>query len=92
MSKKDMRKKLQGIALRDSLFKTVPVLVIVVKVHPIYKKRYLQNRKFLVHTDWEIKKGQKVTIQEGKPISKQKSWQVVKVASGQDGSAKKETQ
>lgn len=70
-------KKLTGIALTDSRDKTVKILVSRLRVHPIYKKRQYFRRTFLVHTDMEIKKGQKVTFASTRPISRRKSWKVV---------------
>ncbi len=71
------KKVLKGIALRDSVNKTVQVLVESLKTDPMYQKRYRTGKKFLVHTNAEIKKGEKVSISQTRPISKRKSWQVV---------------
>lgn len=78
-SKDKKIKKLTGLAVRDAKEKTVLVEVTFVKIHPIYKKRYFRSRKYLVQADMEVKKDQKVIIQEGKPVSRRKSWQVIKV-------------
>ncbi len=72
-------KKLSGVALRDSLDKTVKVQVNYTKIHPLYQKRYTVSRKFLVHTDVEVKKNQQVIIEESKPVSKRKSWKIASV-------------
>jgi len=71
-------KKLSGIALRDTKDRTLSVEVTTVKLHPVYGKRYKRIRKFLVHSDVEVKKGDKVTIEETRPISKKKAWKVIK--------------
>ncbi|MEK7142854.1 MAG: 30S ribosomal protein S17 [Patescibacteria group bacterium] len=68
------RKKLVGVALSDSRNKTVKVLVSRIKKHPRYQKRYKQSKKYLVHTEIEIKKSQDVVIIPTRPISKRKSW------------------
>lgn len=77
--KKQSRIQIVGIALRNVLDKSVLVEVTRLKEHPLYKKRYQVSRKFLVQSDLEVKKGQKVIIQECRPISKRKAWQVVKI-------------
>ena len=53
--------------------KTIGVEVMQIWRHPLYKKALRKNKKFLVHTkDQEISLGDKVKIQETKPISKRK--------------------
>jgi len=74
---KKIIKKLTGVALADSRNKTVKILISRLKIHPIYKKRQYFRRTFLVHTDMEIKKDQKVTFAPTRPISRRKSWKVV---------------
>lgn len=78
MPNKQAVKKLNGIALSDSRNKSVKVRANFIKAHPIYQKRVVRRRTFLVHTDQEIKKGQKVIIFPTRPISKRKSWKVIK--------------
>lgn len=77
MPRDKSRKILSGIALKDSTNKTVVVLVNFIKTHPIYRKQYKVSRKFLAHAEKEIKKGQKVSIESSRPISKNKSWKVI---------------
>lgn len=77
MSKSKATKKiLEGIALGDSVNKTVVVSINSIKIGRIYKKRYVTAKKYIVHTDIEVKKGEKVKITETRPISKKKSWKV----------------
>lgn len=77
MSNEPAIKKLIGIALANSRNKSVKVEANFIKAHPIYGKRVVHRRTFLVHTDQEIKKGQKVIISPTRPISKRKSWKVI---------------
>ena len=77
-------RKLTGLALRDAKEKTVSIEVMNVKIHPLYQRRYLKTKKYLVQTEIEVKKGQKVIIQESRPVSRKKSWQVVKVIEKKD--------
>ncbi|MCA9385818.1 mitochondrial small ribosomal subunit protein uS17m [Candidatus Dojkabacteria bacterium] len=74
-------KKLQGVVTGLSSEKTVKVTVEIKKPHPRYGKIVKSNKTYLVHNDPEvglgvegIVLGDEVTIQEYKPISKNKSF------------------
>ena len=59
--------------------KTVVVSVENIKVHQKYKRRYKFHKKYKAHfTEGEYQVGDKVMIEEGRPISKDKKWIVVK--------------
>ena len=73
-----MSKKLKGVVVSDSMDKTVVVLVSRHVKHPKYKKYIIKSKKFKVHDEKnEYKKGDKVIIQECRPISKDKHWRVI---------------
>ena len=73
------KKTLQGIVVSDKMQKTVVVEVESIKEHPKYKRRYKTHKKFKAHDEkGEFHIGDKVIIEESKPISKDKSWIVVK--------------
>jgi small subunit ribosomal protein S17 len=80
-SKKAPEKKgrlLKGVIVSDKMDKTVVVLVNRYKEHPKYKKRYKVSKKYKVHDEKnEHKIGDKVVIQENRPISKDKRWIIV---------------
>lgn len=76
---KKISQTLKGVTINDSKDKTVKVLISSVKVHPLYRKRYLCRRKFLAHTEQDIKKGQKVVLAKIRPLSRHKAWKVVEV-------------
>jgi len=68
---------LKGIVASDKMDKTITVLVTRYKEHPKYKKRYKVSKKYKAHDEKnEYKKGDKVIIQETRPISKNKKWTV----------------
>ncbi|GMX58398.1 MAG: 30S ribosomal protein S17 [Candidatus Microsyncoccus archaeolyticus] len=73
------KKKLTGLIVSNKMDKTVVVKVERIKEHPIYKRRYKVHKKYKAHVedskDFEI--GQKVMIEECKPISKDKKWIVI---------------
>jgi small subunit ribosomal protein S17 len=58
--------------------KTVVVKVDRVKVHPKYQKRYTVSKRYKAHDEKnEYKVGDKVIIEECRPLSKEKRWRVV---------------
>lgn len=73
------KKKLTGLIVSNKMDKTIVVKVERIKEHPIYKRRYKVHKKYKAHVenskDFEI--GQKVMIEECKPISKDKKWIVI---------------
>jgi small subunit ribosomal protein S17 len=72
------KKTLKGIVVSDKMDKTVVVLIERIKQHPKYRKRYKISKKYKAH-DPENKYhvGDKVLIQEFRPISKDKNWIVI---------------
>ena len=70
---------LSGKVVKKSGNKTISVLVTRQTTHPIYKKIIRVSKKYLAHdSDNKIIVGDSVRIQETKPISKNKSWEVIK--------------
>ena len=70
---------LSGKVVKKSGDKTVSVLVTRQTTHPIYKKIIRVSKKYLAHdVDNTIAVGENVKIQETKPLSKNKSWEIVK--------------
>ena len=72
------KRQLTGIIISNKMTKTVVVKVEKLKEHPKYKKRYKISKKYKTHTDQEHQIGDKVIIEECRPISKDKRWRVVK--------------
>ncbi len=71
-------KKLKGIVVSDTMNKTIAVLVNRYVKHPKYKKYIKRSKKYKVHDEKnEYKKGDKVIIQECRPISKDKHFKVI---------------
>ena len=70
---------LSGKVVKKSGDKTVSVLVTRQTTHPIYKKIIRVSKKYLAHdADNTIALGENVKIQETKPLSKNKSWEIIK--------------
>ena len=73
------RKKFEGIVISDKMEKTVVVKVIRKFPHPLYKKISSYSKKYKAHNEKnECKIGDRVIIEECRPISKTKRWRVVK--------------
>lgn len=73
------KRKLIGTIVSDKSQKTVVVKVERIKKHPKYKKRYKVFKKYKAHNEkGDYKVGDKVVIEECRPISKDKKWQVIK--------------
>ena len=70
---------LTGKVVKKSGDKTISVLVTRQTTHPVYKKIIRVSKKYLAHdSDNNVIVGDSVRIQETKPISKNKSWEVIK--------------
>ncbi|NQU83019.1 MAG: 30S ribosomal protein S17, partial [Parcubacteria group bacterium] len=69
----------EGTIISDKMQNTVVVKVEKVKQHPKYLKRYKVYRKYKAHVvDEGFVIGDKVVIEECRPISKDKTWRVIK--------------
>ncbi len=59
--------------------KTVVVRVESTKEHPKYRRRYRLHKNYKAHVkNGEYQIGDKVIIEECRPISKEKNWKVIK--------------
>ncbi|MCQ2734473.1 MAG: 30S ribosomal protein S17 [Alphaproteobacteria bacterium] len=69
---------LQGVVVSDKQDKTVVVSVERQVMHPVYKKIVKKSKKFAAHDENnQCKIGDRVSIEECRPISKHKSWTVI---------------
>lgn len=72
------KRVLQGVVTSDKNDKTVTVLVERRIKHPLYKKTIRSSKKYAAHDEQNrAKEGDVVRIEESRPISKSKKWQVV---------------
>lgn len=72
------RRILQGVVVSDKTDKTVTVQVTRRVMHPLYKKFIRRSKKYHAHDETnEYKLGDIVRIEETRPISKTKTWQVI---------------
>ncbi len=76
---KKNRRTLTGVVVSDKMDKTVSVLVDRFVKHAKYGKFMKRSKKHKAHDESNAYKiGDKVTIEECKPISKDKSFKVIK--------------
>ncbi|MDG1074702.1 MAG: 30S ribosomal protein S17 [Methylophilaceae bacterium] len=73
-------RSLSGRVVSDKMDKTVTVLVERKVKHPLIGKVISKSKKFHAHDEMnECKEGDIVTITEGRPLSKLKTWVVSNV-------------
>ncbi|MBE9175282.1 30S ribosomal protein S17 [Synechocystis salina LEGE 06155] len=71
-----------GIVVSNKMDKTVVVAVESRSPHPKYGKIVVKTKKFKAHDEEnQCQEGDKVRIQETRPLSKTKRWQVVNIMS-----------
>jgi small subunit ribosomal protein S17 len=74
------RKRLVGSVVSDKPDKTVVVSVITKQMHTRYKKYVNKRHKYYVHdAENKCKMGDRVEIEETRPLSKLKHFRVVRV-------------
>ena len=84
------RRVLEGVVTSDKMDKTVTVLVERRFMHPKYKKYIKRSAKYAAHDENNsVKEGDQVQIIECAPISKRKTWTVVKEGSAAPTKAEK---
>ena len=72
------KKILNGVVISDSPNKTITVLVERKYQHPIFKKVMRARKKYNAHDEEnKYKVGDKVTIQESRPYSKNKKFEAI---------------
>ena len=75
-----LKRTLVGKVVSDKMDKTVTVLIERHVKHPLYGKIIMRSNKYHAHDENnEVKMGDTVEIQEGRPISKTKAWTVTRV-------------
>ncbi len=69
-----------GLVVSDKMQKTVVVAVENRAPHPKYKKIVVKTRRYKAHDEENrCRVGDRVRIQETRPLSKTKRWQVVEI-------------
>lgn len=74
------RQEKVGRVVSNAMDKSVVVAVDRLVMHPLYKKTIRRTSKFMAHDENnECAVGDKVRIQETRPLSKRKRWIVVEI-------------
>mgnify|MGYP000638329805 CR=1 FL=1 len=80
MERETKRKVFRGKVVSDKMDKTIVVVVDTYKNDPLYNKRFKVSKKFHVHDEQnECKIGDIVTFAETRPLSRTKSFRLIKV-------------
>jgi small subunit ribosomal protein S17 len=75
-----MANSLVGTVISDKNDKTIVITVTERKTHPLYKKQYTVNTKFMAHDENnEAKIGDEVLIVETRPMSARKRFRLEKI-------------
>jgi len=74
------RKVREGVVLSAAMDKTAVVAVTNRVRHPRYQKTMARTTKLYVHDEAnDLKAGDRVRVQETRPLSKQKRWRLLEV-------------
>jgi small subunit ribosomal protein S17 len=74
------RKVRTGVVVSDKMDKTVVVSVERTAKHPLYGKPVLKVKKYMAHDEAEeCRIGDKVQIEETRPLSRHKRWRVAEI-------------
>ena len=80
------RRVMRGMVVSDKRDKTVTVLVERRVTHPVYGKIIKRSKRYQAHDpENSFKVGDNVRIQECRPISKTKTWEVVGAVAAGEG-------
>jgi len=78
--KKDNKRTKVGVIVSTKMQKTVVVAVQNLVEHPMYQKYIRHTSKFLAHNEKsDLNVGDRVVIEETRPMSKRKRWNVREV-------------
>ena len=80
MSERNLRKLRTGKVVSDKMDKTIVVAIMENERHPLYKKVMKKTYKLKAHDENnDCKVGDKVTVMETRPLSKDKRWRLVEI-------------
>ena len=78
--RKNPRKVREGVVTSSAMDKTAIVTVTDRVRHPLYRKTMLRTKKLYVHDENnDCNAGDRVRVQETRPLSKLKRWRLVEV-------------
>ncbi|ANH78439.1 30S ribosomal protein S17 [Candidatus Chlamydia sanziniae] len=74
---RNSRKTKTGVVVSAKMDKTVVVRVERIYSHSQYLKVARSSKKYYAHNTFDLSEGDKVQIEETRPLSKSKRWRVV---------------
>ena len=77
--KKKVERTKIGVVVSNKMMKTVVVAVENITQHGMYQKYIRRTSKFLAHANDPLNVGDRVVIEETRPLSKRKHWAVKEV-------------
>ena len=77
--KKAVERTKVGVVVSNKMQKTVVVAVQNVTQHGMYQKYIRRTSKFLAHADNPLNVGDRVLIEETRPLSKRKRWMLSEI-------------
>ena len=78
-TKESLTRTLIGVVTSNKMGKTVTVLVERKVKHPLYGKYVVKSKKYHAHDELACGEGDRVEIEEVRPVSKTVSWNVTKI-------------
>jgi len=80
MEARSRRKEKVGIVVSDAMEKTIVVRIDRTTKHPIYNRVMSKSTKLMAHDEKkEAKVGDRVRLEETRPLSKNKRWRLVEI-------------
>jgi small subunit ribosomal protein S17 len=80
METRSKRKQRVGIVVSDSMEKTIVVRIDRSAKHPVYNRVMSKSTKVMAHDEKkEAKVGDRVSIEETRPLSKNKRWRLIEI-------------
>ena len=77
---RNLRKSRTGVVVSNKMDKTAVVAIQESVKHPLYKKIVRRTKKLKVHDENnELNIGDKVTVVETRPLSKEKRWRLKEI-------------
>jgi small subunit ribosomal protein S17 len=72
------KRRIEGVVVSDKMDKTAVVRVERIKQHPLYRKYLRRHSRFMAHDEQnEARIGDRVIIEECRPMSRSKRWLIV---------------
>ena len=80
-----VQRTLTGRVISNKMQKTVTVLIERKVKHPLYGKYVTRSTKYHAHTEDVLNEGDTVEIKECRPLSRTKTWTVVRLVQASRG-------